>query len=69
MEKKKKNQKPSKEILITYKYRMMSEKSNLINMDKASLEKLSKSELINLVLKQQKQFQHQKDQFLHRENR
>ena len=35
-----------------YKYRMMSEKSNLTNMDKASLEKLSKSELINLVLKQ-----------------
>ena len=32
----------------------MSEISNLINMDKASLEKLSKSELINLVLKQQK---------------
>ena len=32
-----------------YKYRMMSEKSNLINMDKASLEKLSKSELINLI--------------------
>ena len=31
---------------------MMSEKSNLINMDKASLEKLSKSELINLILKQ-----------------
>ena len=31
---------------------MMSEISNLINMDKASLEKLSKSELINLVLKQ-----------------
>ena len=34
---------------------MMSEKSNLINMDKASLEKLSKSELINLVLKQKAQ--------------
>ena len=33
---------------------MMSEISNLINMDKASLEKLSKSELINLVLKQHK---------------
>ena len=32
----------------------MSEISNLINMDKASLEKLSKSELINLVLKQHK---------------
>ena len=32
----------------------MSEISNLINMDKASLEKLSKSKLINLVLKQQK---------------
>ena len=32
----------------------MSEISNLINMGKASLEKLSKSELINLVLKQQK---------------
>ena len=32
----------------------MSEKSNLINMNKASLEKLSKSELINLVLKQHK---------------
>ena len=32
----------------------MSEISNLIHMDKASLEKLSKSELINLVLKQQK---------------
>ena len=31
---------------------MMSEKSNLINMDKTSLEKLSKSELINLVLEQ-----------------
>ena len=31
---------------------MMSEISDLINMDKASLEKLSKSELINLVLKQ-----------------
>ena len=33
---------------------MMSEISNLINMDKASLKKLSKSELINLLLKQQK---------------
>ena len=33
---------------------MESKISNLINMDKASLEKLSKSELINLVLKQQK---------------
>ena len=33
---------------------MISEISNLINMDKASLEKLSKSELINLVLKQHK---------------
>ena len=33
---------------------MMSEISNLINMNKASLEKLSKSELINLVLKQHK---------------
>ena len=33
---------------------MMSKISNLINMDKASLEKLSKSELINLVLKKQK---------------
>ena len=32
----------------------MSEISNLINMDKASLEKLSKSELINLLLKQHK---------------
>ena len=32
----------------------MAEISNLINMDKASLEKLSKSELINLVLKQEK---------------
>ena len=32
----------------------MAEISNLINMDKASLEKLSKSELINLVLKQHK---------------
>ena len=32
----------------------MSKISNLINMDKASLEKLSKSELINLVLKQHK---------------
>ena len=32
----------------------MSEISNLIHMDKASLEKLSKSELINLVLKKQK---------------
>ena len=32
----------------------MSKISNLINMDKTSLEKLSKSELINLVLKQQK---------------
>ena len=32
----------------------MSEISNLINMNKASLEKLSKSELINLVLKQHK---------------
>ena len=31
---------------------MESKISNLINMDKASLEKLSKSELINLVLKQ-----------------
>ena len=31
---------------------MMSEKSNLKNMDKASLEKLSKSELINLILEQ-----------------
>ena len=28
--------------------------SNLINMDKSGLEKLSKSELINLLLKQQK---------------
>ena len=33
---------------------MMSEISNLINMDKASLKKLSKSELINLLLKQHK---------------
>ena len=32
----------------------MSKISNLINMDKASLEKLSKSELINLLLKQHK---------------
>ena len=32
----------------------MSEISNLIHMDKASLEKLSKTELINLVLKQHK---------------
>ena len=32
----------------------MSEISNLINMDKASLKKLSKSELINLLLKQHK---------------
>ena len=33
---------------------MMSKISNLIHMDKASLEKLSKSELINLLLKQHK---------------
>ena len=33
---------------------MMSEISNLIHMDKASLKKLSKSELINLLLKQEK---------------
>ena len=33
---------------------MESKKSNLINMDKASLKKLSKSELINLLLKQHK---------------
>ena len=33
---------------------MMSKISNLINMDKASLKKLSKSELINLLLKQHK---------------
>ena len=33
---------------------MMSEKYNHLNMDKASLKKLSKSELINLLLKQQK---------------
>ena len=33
---------------------MMSEISNLIHMDKASLKKLSKSELINLLLKQHK---------------
>ena len=33
---------------------MESKISNLIHMDKASLEKLSKSELINLVLKQHK---------------
>ena len=33
---------------------MESKISNLIHMDKASLEKLSKSELINLVLKKQK---------------
>ena len=33
---------------------MESKISNLIHMDKASLEKLSKSELINLILKQQK---------------
>ena len=32
----------------------MSKISNLINMNKASLEKLSKSELINLLLKQHK---------------
>ena len=32
----------------------MSEISNLIHMDKASLKKLSKSELINLLLKQEK---------------
>ena len=33
---------------------MKSEKSNHINMDKASLKKLSKSELIKLLLKQDK---------------
>ena len=33
---------------------MKSEKSNYINMDKASLKKLSKSELIALLMKQQK---------------
>ena len=33
---------------------MMSEKYNHLNIDKASLEKLSKSELINLLLKQHK---------------
>ena len=33
---------------------MMSKISNLIHMDKASLNKLSKSELINLLLKQEK---------------
>ena len=33
---------------------MMSKISNLIHMDKASLKKLSKSELINLLLKQEK---------------
>ena len=33
---------------------MMSEKSNLINMNKSFLENLSKSELINLLLKQHK---------------
>ena len=33
---------------------MMSEISNLIHMDKANLKKLSKSELINLLLKQEK---------------
>ena len=43
---------------------MMSKISNLINMNKSFLEKLSKSELIN-----QDQFQHQEDQFLHHENR
>ena len=34
-----------------YKYRMMSEKSNLINMNKSFLENLSKSDLIKLLLK------------------
>ena len=57
---------------------MESKISNLINMNKASLKKLSKSELINLLLKQEKSLksslkmipnQHQKDQFLHHENR
>jgi len=33
---------------------MKSEKSNHIDMDKASLKKLSKSELIKLLLKQEK---------------
>ena len=58
----------------------MAEISNLINMDKTSLKKLSKSELINLLLKQEKslklslkmiqnQYQHERDQFQHRVNR
>ena len=52
IEKKLKN-KMLEDISINSK-QSMAEISNLINMDKASLEKLSKSELINLVLKQEK---------------
>ena len=40
-----------KEIFIIHNIEM-SKISNLINMDKASLKKLSKSELINLLFKQ-----------------
>ena len=58
----------------------MAEISNQIYMNKTSLKKLSKSELINLLLKQEKslklslkmiqnQYQHERDQFQHRVNR
>ena len=58
----------------------MSKISNLINMNKTSLKKLSKSELINLLLKQEKKpkiiieddtkpVPHERDQFQHRVNR
>ena len=56
---------------------MMSEISNLINMDKSFLENLSKSELIKLVLKANaikpikidtNQFLNPGDQFQHHEN-
>ena len=49
---------------------MMSEKSNLKNVDKSFLETLSKSELVNLILEQMSQtknihLQHQKNLFQH----
>ena len=40
--------------MLIYIYIMISKKSNHINMDKKDLEKLSKSELIKMLLKQQK---------------
>ena len=51
---------------------MISKKYNHSDMDKASLKKLSKSELINLLLKQHKPkiiVVEERDQFQHHANR